>query len=466
MAEEQTQALAEPDVKTLLSSVVTDRSGTPGELMGLAYPLVVSFLSFSIMGIVDTIVLGHVGTAEQGGAGLGMSLIWTFISLFAGTLGIMSTFVSQANGGGRTHTINRWVVVGLILILPMSLVMLTCIHLIIPMLDMMGTSDEVRPHAATYMAIRIYGTPFVLVNFALSGFLRGLADTKTPMIVTVIANIINLLLNIVLVFGVGPIPAFGLAGAAWATVAAGGVSGAIYLGVYLSKTNHARFQTRTWVWVTPEEFWRFLKVGLPAGTGWFIESLAWTVMAIFVASIDPAGLAAHVIVFQIITFSFMPAAALSVASSTLVGQYLGAERVDLALRSARASIAVGVSIMASVGLCFALFRETVMGLFNSDPAVIATGSTLLLIAACFQVFDAIGITITGVLRGAGDTRFPMYAQLGAGWLIFVPLVFLFGRVFDMGVVGAWLGALVFVVLLGVLLILRFVGGKWKHMRIA
>ncbi|RJO66471.1 MAG: MATE family efflux transporter [Myxococcales bacterium] len=461
--------MSEGEQKTqndLKRSVVNERSGSTREVFSLAYPLVISFLSFSIMGIVDTFIIGRVGTAEQGGVGMGQTLAWTVFSFFTGAISALTTFVAQAYGAGKHDTLAKWVTTTLALVAPMSLIGWLTIPFLPTLVDMMGTTPEVRPHVLTYMIVRIWGMPFILLNFAFSAFLRGLGDTRTPMFVTIAANVVNALLDVILIFGYGPIPALGVYGAAQATVIATIIGAAMYARVYLSAKHHAAFGTRHLAWPGHDYIVRFLKISLPVGGSWVVESVSWAVMTIYVASIDPAGLAAHVIVFQCIHFSFMPAAAISIVASTLVGQYLGAERVDLAKRSARTTIFWGTAFMATVGVAFYLLREQLVGQFNADPEVIKTGATLIIVAASFQVFDALGITTSGVLRGAGDTRYPLYVQFGAAWGLFIPLIFLFGKTMDGGVVGAWIAALTFIVVLAVAMVFRYLGGKWQKMRVA
>lgn len=446
-------------------NIIKPDSGTYAEVLRLAYPLMISFLSFSLMGVVDVLILGAVGTPEQGGAGMGMSLSWTVISLFTGTMTVVSTFISQANGAGKQESMRLWVQTALTLIIPMTLLVWLFVPVIPWAIDLMRTDAQVQPHVVDYMNLRLLGAPFILINFTISGFLRGLADTRTPMLVTIAANLVNVVLDLLLVFGFWIIPPLGVEGAALASVLASAVGSGLYLSVYWGKRHASRYNTRQWTWPSLDRLRRFLKVGAPAGGSWFVESISWALMTIYIATIDPAGLAAHTVVFQIIHFSFLPTAALAVASSTLVGQYLGAERIDLARSSGRASMVMGVVFMGILGLIFAVFRHPILSLFSSDPQVVSLGAWLLLIAAGFQIFDALGITTSGVLRGAGDTRYPLYAHLTAAWAVFIPLIFLFGHVLGWGAIGAWIASLVFVILLSMLMLARYLGGKWTRMRV-
>ncbi len=445
--------------------VIHEKSGSSRELFVLAYPLMISFMSFSIMGIIDTLVVGYVGTPQQGGVGMGMNLSWMMFSLFTGTMSAISIFVAQSYGAGKIDQLARWSLAAFAIAIPGSLVVYCLIPLVPKLVPLIGTKPEVVEHVVIYMQVSMIGIPFLLANFIFSGFLRGLGDTFTPMIVTVIANVINVLLDIVLVFGMWGFPRLEVKGAALASLIATALSAFMYLYVYLNKKNNELYHTRNFSLPSLNEVGRFLKIGAPMGGAWSIEMVSWAFMMSFISTISSAGLAATSIIWQLLHFSFMPTVALSIAVSTLVGQYLGAERVDLAQRSAKIGMIWGIVLMAFIGLVYALGRGHIIALFNPDPEVIEIGGTLLLIAAAFQIFDAIGITSSGVLRGAGDTRFPLYAQIALAWLIFIPLVYVFGKILDWQVYGAWLAALVFITLLGLTLAARYASGKWKSMRV-
>ena len=464
-SEIQTPENESPVVERAVKTVITEQSGTSGELFRFALPMMVAFVSFTIMGVVDTVIMGKVGTAQQGGVGLGMNLTFGLMSLFTGTMGAVNTFVAQAYGAGKYNTLKRPVIVAMTLIWPISFFVWLIVPFIPELVDLMQTNSASRPHVISYMSVWFFGAPFMMLTFVLSGFLRGLGDMKTPMLVTVLANGFNICLDIIFVFGYGPIPAMGTKGAALATVMAMFLAAAMYLREYLSAQHNADFGTRQWVWVGLDEIRHFLKVGLPIGGAWFVEMLAWSLMTIYIASIDPAGLAAHTIVWQCLHFAFMPTVAVSIAAMTLVGQYLGAESIPLAKRSARLSIFWGVAFMALVGFVFAFCGRFLVGLFTVDPAVIELGRKLLFIAAFFQIFDALGITTSGVLRGAGDTRYPLIVQLVSAWVVFIPLTFILGKWLGYGVIGAWIAALVFIILLGCLMIIRFIGGRWTAIRV-
>lgn len=445
----------------LPESVVTERSGTMREVLVMSAPLILSFVSFSLMGVVDSVIMGRVGTPEQGAVGLGSMLAWGLSVLFTGTITAVNTFVAQDFGARKLDRLRRHVFTALLLIPPFVAAIWAMIPLFPGMIRLIGSSPEVAPHVQVYLSIRIFSAPFVMGAFAITSFLRGLGNMRTPMIVTIVANILNAILALLLVFGLYGLPRLGVAGAALASLTAGACETLIYLIIFFSPRYHRQYRTRSWSRPTLEEIKRFLKIGVPIGGLMLFDMVAWTLFSIYASTLQPAALAAHMIIFQVMHFSFLPAVAISVTGTTLVGQYLGAQRADLAQKSAYRSIGAGVGYMLIIGSLMILLRRPLISAFNPDPAVYDVGRIIIIIAALFQPFDGIGITTSGVLRGAGDTRFPMVAMAISAVLVFIPGVYVLGKLMDWGIAGAWLAALSYVVLVAMLMGGRFLRGAWK-----
>lgn len=434
------------------------------QVLLMAMPLVVSFVSFSLMSVVDSFIMGRVGTAEQGAVGLGALLAYGLAAIFTGTLTVINTFAAQDFGAGRRTAIARHVHAGLLLT-PVFSGLVWCVLPWLPeLIRLMGTSEPVAPLVRTYLSIRLLGVPCLFVNFAITSFLRGLGDMRSPMIITLIANVLNAIFAVVLVFGLLGLPALGIAGAALGSLLAAICEAGLYLGVFFGAAHHQQYATRRWQWPRAADLSRFLRVGLPIGFTMMFDLLSWTLFSIYAATLAPAALAAHVIVFQLLHFSFMPAAAVAIAGTTLVGQHLGAGEPDRAYRAAVSTARLGVGYMLLIGLLIGVFGRYLVGLFNPDPEVIAIGAVLFAIAGMFQPFDGLGMTLSGALRGAGDTRFPMLAMLASAAIVFLPGVYLLGVVFRWEIAGAWWAALVHIVTFGLLVAWRFRSGRWRTAR--
>jgi len=177
------------------------------------------------------------------------------------------------------------------------------------------------------------------------------------------------------------------------------------------------------------------------------------------------GLAATEVGLRLMSLSFMPVFGISIAATTLVGQYIGAKQVHLAVRSGNSAMKLGLAYTAVIAVLFAVFPERLVMLINSDPEVVRIGTQVLRLAALFQVFDGIGIVSSGCLRGAGDTLWTMVVMISCAWLLFVPLSYVGGFVLGWGVIGAWAGATVYIVVLGITFYLRFRGNRWQRIKI-
>ncbi len=450
------------------------------EIVWLAYPVVLSMMAQSLLGIVDTWFMGHVSTAAQGAVGLGNMLVWVLFSFFFGVINGVSTFVSQKEGEGKEaaqkagadpqeserafHEAGRYANYGLMLAVGAGLLLLTFQPLVPLMLSLMGTKASLAEPALAYSSVRLWGGILACASFSVVSFLRGTGDTRTPMYVSFLIVFLNIPFNYVLIFGWGAIPAMGAAGAAHATNLAQMLGLLVYLWVYWSPRVDVRYRTRVWAF-QGRELARLSAVGLPIGVQWVLETGSWTVFTGFVAQLGEKSLAAHHIVLQMLHLSFMPGVAISIAATTLVGQYIGARRKEDAERSGFSAIKLAMLYMGVMSLIFAVFGREVMLLFNREPSVVQLGTTLFLMAGLFQIFDALGMAATGALRGAGDTTFPMWLMIAASWGFFVPLVYVLGRWMGGGVIGAWWGAVLYISLVGVLLFLRWQRGAWKQIHI-
>ncbi len=453
----------EAEIRVDAGGVVTARSGTVREVLSLSAPMVMSFISFSMMGVVDTIIMGRVGTVEQGAVSFGSFLAWVLAVVFTATLTVVNTFVAQDFGAGRLHRLRAHVNTALAVIPLFALAVWAMIPALPWLIGVMGSDAAVSPHVLTYVRIRLVGVPFIFIVFTMTSYLRGQGDMWTPMVATIAANVVNAVAAIALVFGVGPIPPLGVRGAAIGTLIGGLTESLIYFGVYFGARHHRLYRTRAVTPPTRADLGRFAAVGLPIGFAWGFENLAWLLFCVYASTQNPYALAANMIVFQIIQFSFLPAAAVSIVGTTLVGQYLGARRKDLARRSAHVTVLVGVGYMAAVGVIFGLARHWLMSAFNPDPRVVEVGVRLVLIAALFQPFDALGLMVAGVLRGAGDTRYPMVVMAISGAFVFMPGIWFFGERLGRGVEGAWIAALVHVITYAGFQFWRYRRGIWLTM---
>jgi MATE family multidrug resistance protein len=306
---------------------------------------------------------------------------------------------------------------------------------------------------------------FMVSWMCFSSFLRGLGDTRTPLKVCLAANGINVFLNYCLIYGKLGFPRLETNGSAIATVVATAAGAAMFLWVFLSKKNAERYATRRKKRLDPLALLRLARISIPMGIQWALDMASFVVFSALIGRISTLGLAASEVGLRLMSLSFMPVFGVSIAATTLVGQYIGSREMHLAVRSGRTAMKMGLIYTAFIGFVFAVFPDKLVSLINSDPEVVRIGTQVLRLAAVFQIFDGVGIVSSGCLRGAGDTIWTMIIMVSYAWLIFVPLAYVGGFLLKGGAVGAWAGATIYIIALGITFFLRFRSGRWQKIKI-
>ena len=435
------------------------------QLWVLAYPVIITMLSQTLMWLADTIMVGRLGTAQLGGVGIGGMLVWTSFALFNGLMSSANTFVAQDYGAKQYSNIGRTVWHYLYIAIASYFVLLALASVSGHILSLVGLSAEVEEYGGIYIRIRLYSGIGMFASFALAGFFRGIGNTKTPMYIAFVANSFNVVANYLLIFGKLGFPRLEIAGAALATLFSTMLSMILHLILYLSGKYNKLYSTRRFYRAEFAQIRRVTRVGLPMGVQFFLDNASFSLFTIFIARMGDAPLAASHAAMTIMSTSFMPLVGISIATTTLVGQFIGAKELGYARKSGYTAIKLGVFYAVSVASNFFIFPRQLISIVSRDPAVIDLGARILMLAGIFQIADAFGICANGTLRGAGDTRFIMIAGISYAWFLFVPLSYLFGYTFGGGVVGAWIGATIYIVIYAMTAFLRFRRGKWESIKI-
>jgi MATE family multidrug resistance protein len=446
-------------------SVRSVLKGNYREVWFLAYPAILTMMSQTIMSLVDMWMVGRLGTAELAAVGLAGTLVWSIFSFFNGTVSSVNTFVAQYYGA-REHErcgSNTWQ--GLYLTVLFGIILALIGYWSGAFFDLMRPSPQVRRLGIAYTQIRLMGGGFFVAYLTLSCFFRGIGNTKTPMKVVVIANLINIVFDWILIFGKIGFPRLGVRGAAIATVFANVFAALALLSIFLSKRYNEMFRSRRTIRFRWPEMQRMLRIGTPIGVQYFLDMGSFLVFAAMIGRMGDVQLAASNISIRLLSLSFLPAFGISIAATSLVGQYIGSKDPDRAILSGYTAIKMGLFYSACIAIVFLILRKPLIGLFDDSAEVLTYGARILLLAAAFQLFDAVGIVSSGGLRGAGDTRWIMMVGVSYAWLLFVPLALLFGYALDMGVVGAWMGATIYIIIFGLTLFWRFWSRKWMAIKI-
>jgi MATE family, multidrug efflux pump len=439
------------------------RVHTPGgyrEVVGLALPVVVSMLMQTLTSALESAFLGRFGTVEQGAAGLGAALLWPIlIACNCSGMGVQIC-VAQSVGAQRRLDCGVFTWQGLYIAgiawLPMFILGLYAL----PLVQLIAPSPELLEPTALYLRIELLGGLPALLNMTMIGFFRGIGDTRTPLVVVLVVECLSVLLASLLIFGVAGCPRLGIAGAALSTVICRTVGTAIYLGLFLHRGQREGFLAQLRLPFDRHACWHLIRVSWPIGAEGALEMGAWTLFTAFIARLGTVDAAAHAIAIRVTSLAYMPGYGLCVAATTLVGQYLGARNHAATRRSMKSCLVLVIGLMGTMGLGFFLGRYPLVRLFTRDEAVIALGMRVLLWVAMLQVFDGINLIAIGVLRGAGDTRWPMLVGLLLNWGIFVPGAALVIFVWPGGVVAAWAAAVGTVVVLALMMLLRVLRGAW------
>jgi MATE family multidrug resistance protein len=441
------------------------RAGGVAEVALLAYPIVLTQMSQTTMHLVDCIIVGRLGAAELGALGFAGVWVWTVFCVFVGCATGLQTFVSQEHGAGRPRACGPWVWQALVAVVPAgALAALGFAAVADPLFRVLGATPEIHRLAVSYVEVRPAGLAGLGIWAVLAAFFRGLGDTRTPLLATLVANAVNGVLAYGLVLGRFGLPAWGVAGAGVATSVAEWV-GAVLLAVALLRPAVAHGYATRPVRPRAAAIRRFLRTGAPVGGQWLLDMSAFALFTALVARMGNASMAASQAMISLLSLSFMQAIGVGLAVTTLVGRYKGAGDLEAAARSLRSALKLGLALAAAVAALFLLAPEALLRLYVEDAEVLRLGRPLLGLAAAFQLFDAIQIVTGGALRGAGDTRWPFLVQTLLAWVLRLPLAWLFAVTWQGGVVGAWYAEFVFISALTGALLWRFQRGPWREVRI-
>jgi MATE family multidrug resistance protein len=443
----------------------TERAGSVREVAVLAYPIVLTQISHTVMHVVDSIFVGRIGAAELGALGFAGIWLWTVFCVFNGALNGVQTFVSQAHGAGDHRACGRWAWQALWGVAPpMAATMFGFAAAAPALLAWLAPTPELVQPVIDYVRMRPIGFVGLTLWIALSAFFRGVGDTRTPLVAALVAEAVNAVLAYGLVLGHLGLPKLGIAGAGVATSTAEWVGALVLLGAFLRPRVRREYATGI---VGPRiaEIRRFLWTGAPIGGQWLLDMSSFALFTTLVARMGTASMAANQSMMSLLSLSFMQAYGIGLAATTLVGRYKGGDDLASATRSYHSAMKLGIGLALGIAALFLLAPELLIRMYTDDAEVLALARPLLALGAAFQLFDALQIVAGGALRGAGDTRWPFLVQTTLAWVLRLPLAWLFAITLGYGVVGAWYAEFAFILSLAVALLWRFRAGVWKDVRI-
>jgi putative MATE family efflux protein len=450
-----------------------DRSIVEGPLRAavwkIAWPTMLTNAFGGLQGIVDHVLVGNL-VGYQANAAIGVSwqiflVVIAFISsLFTG----MSVLVARFAGAGDSETVDRVVYQAFLTAIGLSLVLMAPVGYVVSpwLLNLVHAAPEVRAEALPYLRILFGFSSGLMVFYMMSGALRSAGDARTPMILGVVMTVLNLVLNVVLIRGLGPIPAFGTRGSAMGTCITGGL-----LALY------ALWKLRTGGWVVAfprvrvlgpdwkiiRELFRF---GLPTGIQGIAMNIGGVLMQSFIGSLAQSAAAQAVFavsygeLFSLITWTSI---GLMGAAAAVAGQNLGASHPDRADQAVHIAARYGVTVAAVVGLFFLFLPRQLLGIFGMhDPVVVSIGIQLLRVLSVSGLFVSIALTYTGGLQGTGDTKSPLYISIISQIVVPLGICFVIQQTGKLGPIEIWLAILAGHVTRCALSVLRFRQGQWRQ----
>lgn len=423
------------------------------DLLALALPVVTVQVGLMTMGVIDSVMVGRISAAALGGVALGNVFFFAASVFGMGILMALDPVVSQAVGAGDQPAIargvQRGVLLSLLIMLPVSLLLLATG----PALKALGQPAEIVPIATGFVLREIPGIFPFYAFIVIRQTLQALGRMRAIVAVIVLANLLNVGLNWILIFGNLGAPAMGANGSAWATTISRWVMlvaiAALAWGSLRPYLLPLRPESLQW-----RPLGRMVAIGAPIGVHMQLEFGVFGTVGVLMGRLGTEAVAAHQIAINLASLTFMVPLGVAGAATVLVGRAIGEGEQGRARRAAGAALIVGVGFMAVTAAAFLLIPSLFAGVYSKDAAVLALAGVLIPIAGVFQVFDGLQVISGGILRGLADTRYPMAVGLIGFWLLGLPISLALGFGADLGPAGLWWGLAVGLAVAGILLVAR------------
>jgi MATE family multidrug resistance protein len=397
-------------------------------------------LGMMTMGVVDTLMVARIGVAELAAVAIATTWAWSSGALFQGLVQGMDPLVSQAHGAGDGNAAALALQRGLIIAVVGAIPLMGLWILTEPLLNALGQDETIAKLAHSYMMARLPSALGFNLFIALRQYLAGRTIMRPSMWVMLIGNFFNAFLNWALIFGHLGMPELGLEGAGLAT----GITNIflpITLWLWSRHFDLFRGAWRRWDRLSfdPAGLRRYLRLGIPVGIQLALEANAFTIGMIMIGWIGVAELAAHQVVMNMASFTFMLPLGISIGASVRVGNLIGAQRADLLRPACWTGFAMGGGVMAIAAVCFIVFRDVLPLLYLEEASVVALAASLLPIAGAFQIADGVQVVGGGLMRGMGRPKAGAIANLIGFYGIGLPLGWFLAFPMSLGIIGVWVG---------------------------
>ena len=427
----------------------------------LGWPAVTSMFFETFLSITDAFWVGKLGAVEMAAVTSSMFPIWTFFSLLTVLpVGVLA-IISRAVGARETGEVSRVARQSLLLAFWVSLAcMVVGFAASVPIFRLMNTEQAVADQGIVYLQIFFIGAPFFVLNETFSGIFRAAGDAKAHLIGSTSALLLNIVLDPFLIFGIGPFPQWGTAGASVATNIAAGFGTLVY--IILIRRGRLRYQLGFRPFEKPDLRlgWTILRIGFPPAVAGVVFSMVYIFINRIVSGFGTVAIAALMIGHRMESLSYLSSFGVSMAASTLVGQNLGANRTGRAERSAWTSVTICAAITGFIAVMFILIPRQLSMFFIHDDAVVSIAVEYLRILALSQMFMAVEIVLQGAFAGAGNTIPPMTISV-LGSIARLPLSYYLCYIAGFGVTGVWWAITITTWVKAMLIAYWFWRGRWK-----
>jgi MATE family multidrug resistance protein len=414
--------------------------GELGALLSLAIPVVLSELGWMAMSIVDTIMVGRLSPAAIGAVGISSAIFYTPTLFGIGLLLGLDTLVAQAFGRGDFDDCHRALAQGVYLAIGYTPVAMLLVGIAPHFFPVMGITESVRAPATQYIRLLVYSTLPLLIYAAFRRYLQGVGEVRPVTFALISANLVNWFGNWALIYGKLGLPAMGVRGSALSTcVARTYMAGVLVWWAWKHERERGHPLFAHWPGLRFAQFRRLLQLGWPAASQLLFEVGAFSVATLLAGRLSPDILAAHQIVLNSASLTYMVPLGFSAAAAITVGHAVGAGDRARARRGGSMAIVIGAIFMALAATAFLTIPRMLIHVYTHDLQTVAVGVRLLAVAAVFQIFDAIQGIGTGALRGLGKTRGPMLINFVAYGVIGLPVGYVLCFKTSLGIYGLWSG---------------------------
>ncbi len=452
------------------AEISLSHAGGLRELIGLAWPLILSSSFLTIQFFLDAVFLTWYHTDAAGAVMVSAVIFWTCFILLQTTTNYATTFVAQYLGAGRKERVGPAVWQAIYFALFTGIAFMGLAFFTGSIMSTIGHAPEIQVMESTYFYCLCFCALPMLITAACNSFFAGRGESRVVLLVDACGTVVNVVLGYCLIFGALGLPSLGVAGAGWALVCGSWVAAGVSFGLMMRRKYRGEFATLSGWRFDFSLFRRMMRYGLPAGLQWMFDGLAFTVFIAVVGMFGATALTASSITHRINMLAFLPMIGLGQAVAVLVGQRLGQNRPELAERSAKTGLKVAAGYMSMVALLYVLLPSVFLAPFQNgaeserwlETAAVVT--VLLWFVAIYSLFNSIEVVYTFALRGAGDTVFVTWVSILLAWPMMVFPTWLAWK-FGWGLYWAWGFASAYIIAIALVFMFRFRGGKWKSMRV-